>query len=85
MTEDDEDARQYPDPEATMPVVPVAPFTAYAESRQSDGLVEARVLAIRQNPFFPDQFEFIVVTSESGRLYCEAHRYLEGELPAGGT
>jgi len=83
IDDDDDDARRYPD--ETPPYIPLVllpPFAAYVDSRKDNGeLVAGRVLGIRQNAAFPDEFQFIVVTSEDDQIYCEAYRCIQGDLP----
>ena len=82
MDEIEEEAwpEEYPSAELVMPTIPITPFMAWADAVQSDGMIEARVVGIRQLADLPDEYEFVVITREEGRLNCVARRHLESDL-----
>ena len=80
VEEEDEAGVHYSPPETPMSTIPVTPFMAWAEAVIGDEMVEARVVGIRQLADLPDEYEFVVVTCEEGRLCCAARRYIEGDL-----
>jgi hypothetical protein len=59
---------------APMPVIAIHPFSAMVESRRDETMLPARVVGIRQAAAQSDEFDFVAVTEEDGRFYCEAYR-----------